>query len=117
MSVHSTIPILGAPDYRDWFSMALNESGQEKNRVFMRDILPFLYDYAEGTTFTAFLQEHEWIKDFTNPDSSFAATLLEVERHPNEATITLADFVKHLAGTLIAREWRENMKAFVERVE
>ncbi|KIL88433.1 hypothetical protein FAVG1_08513 [Fusarium avenaceum] len=117
MSVHSTIPILGAPDYRDWFSMVLTESGQEKNRVFMRDILPFLYDYAEGTTFTAFLQEHEWIKDFTNPDSSFAATLLEVERHPNEATITLADFVKHLAGTLIAREWRENMKAFVERVE
>ncbi|KAG5655644.1 hypothetical protein KAF25_009143 [Fusarium avenaceum] len=117
MSAHSTIPILGAPDYRDWFSMALNESGQEKNRVFMRDILPFLYDYAEGTTFTAFLQEHEWIKDFTNPDSSFAATFLEVERHPNEATITLADFVKHLAGTLIAREWRENMKAFVERVE
>lgn len=117
MSIRSTIPILGAPDYRDWFSMALNESDQEKNRVFMRDILPCLSDYAEGTTFSAFVQDHEWIKDFTNPDRSFAATLLEVERHPNEATITLADFIKHLAGTFIARAWRENMRAFIERVE
>lgn len=117
MSVHSTIPILGAPDYRDWFSMALNESGQEKNRVFMRDIIPCLSDYAEGTTFSAFVQDHEWIKDFTNPGNRFAATLLEVERHPNETTITLAEFVKHLAGTLIARAWRENMNAFIERVE
>jgi hypothetical protein len=97
--------------------MALNESGQEKNRVFMRDIIPCLSDYAEGTTFRAFVEAHEWLKDFLSPDISFTATLLEMERHPNEATITLANFVKHLARTVITVAWQENMKAFLERVK
>ncbi|KAL7764023.1 hypothetical protein ACKLNR_005168 [Fusarium oxysporum f. sp. zingiberi] len=117
MPVQSTIPILGAPDYRDWLSFQNNDSEQEKNRLFMRDIIPCLSDYAEGTIFTAILAEHEWLKEFVDPDASFAVARAEVERHPNEATIILADFVKHLAGTVITVAWQENMKDFVQRVE
>ncbi|KAH7240698.1 uncharacterized protein BKA55DRAFT_692940 [Fusarium redolens] len=101
MPVQSTIPILGAPDYRDWLSFQSNDSEQEKNWLFMRDIIPCLSDYAEGTIFTTILEEHEWLKEFVDPDASFAVTRAEVERRPNEATIILADFVKHLAGTVI----------------
>lgn len=117
MPVQSTIPILGAPDYRDWLSFQNNHSEQEKNRLFMRDIIPCLSDYAEGTIYSATLEEHEWLKEFLNPDSTFAVTRAEVEHRPNEATIILADFVKHLAGTVITVAWQENMKDFVQRVE
>lgn len=96
-----------------------NGSDEEKNRTFQRDILPCLSDYAEGTSFGTVLQEHQWLREFIDPEPSFAETLREFEHRPNEATITMADFVKHLAGTVITVAWQEDedMKALVQNYE
>ncbi len=117
MPIQSTIPILGASDYRDWLSMFDNISNLEKNRKFQRDVLPCLSDYAEGTSFSATLHDHPWLKELLDPDSRFEAILHELEHHPNPATITLANFVKHLAGTVITVAWQEKMKTFVQEFE
>jgi hypothetical protein len=115
--VQSTIPLLGAPDYREWLAMFDIISDTEKNRKFKRDVIPCLSDYAEGTSFTAALHDHSWLRDFINPDVNFAATLRELDYDANRATIILADFIKHLAGTVITLAWQENMKSFTEKHE
>jgi hypothetical protein len=94
-----------------------NLSDVAKNRKFERDVIPCLADYTGGTSFSRVLQDHEWLKDFVNPDSSFAATMGEFEHDSNRTTITLADFVKHLAGTVIAVTWQEKTRAFIQTLE
>ncbi|GFF99457.1 hypothetical protein IFM61392_00840 [Aspergillus lentulus] len=96
--IPSLIPAFGAPDYRDWLRLPAMESNEEKDVIFRREIIPYLNNYAEGA-------------------SNFDDALLELERDPNAATITLADFVKHLAGTIITVAWQENMRAFVQRAQ
>lgn len=115
--IPSLIPAFGAPDYRDWLRLPAMESIEEKVVIFRREIIPYLNNYAEGGMFKRFREGHAWLTAFINPASNFDDALLELERDPNAATITLADFVKHLAGTIIRVAWQENMRSFVQRAQ
>ncbi|KAJ5168169.1 uncharacterized protein N7482_003763 [Penicillium canariense] len=112
--IPSIISAFGAPDYRDWLRLPARKSNEEKDLIFRREIIPCLNDYAEGGLFTRFQEAHAWVTAFIDPASDFEDALLELERDPNAATITLADFVKHLAGTIITVAWQENMRSFVQ---
>lgn len=116
-SIPSLIPILGPPDYRDWIRQASVGLDEEKDAYFQRNIVPHLNDYAEGGLFSRFQQDHPWLTDFQNPSSNFEHSLRQLRQQPNDTTITLADYVKHLAGTIITVAWQENMTYFVRRVE
>ena len=113
--IPSIISAFGAPDYRDWLRLPARKSNEEKDLIFRREIIPHLNDYAEGGLFKRFQETHAWVAAFIDPASNFDDALLELERDPNAATITLADFVKHLAGTIITVAWQENMRSFVQR--
>ena len=115
-TIPSLIRILGAPDYRDWLGLFSIASTEEKTAKFECEIIPHLNDYAEGSLFTNILQANPWLSDFHNPDSNFESTLCEFEAHPNEGTITLANYVKYLAGTIITVAWQENMKHVLQRI-
>jgi hypothetical protein len=117
MPITSTIPILGAPDYRDWFSIFNHGSDQEKNWVFQRDILPCLAEYTAGTLFSTAIEQNEWLREFLKPGENFIATMAEFNQHPNEATITITNYVNYMAGTVIAVAWQENMRDYVTDIE
>jgi hypothetical protein len=115
MPLHPIIPILGPPDYRDWLTLSDSFSDDQKNQQYMRDIMPYISDNTEGTPLNKALQENAWLLEFLGPESDFEAALNELRQRPNEATMILADFVKHLAGTVMAVSWQERMKDVVER--
>lgn len=113
--IPSLISAFGAPDYRDWLQLPARNSNEEKDLIFRREIIPHLNDYAEGGLLARFQVAHAWVTAFINPSSNFDDALLELEKDPNAATITLADFVKHMAGTIITVAWQENLRSFVQR--
>lgn len=117
MPITSSIPILGAPDYRNWFSTFRTLCDVEKNQIFVREIVPCLSDYCEGISLSKIRDENPWLVEFCDPQSQYETVIQELDENPNRTTLILADFVKHIAGTTIAVAWQKNMKTFVQKVE
>jgi hypothetical protein len=93
------------------------ESNAGKDRIFAREIIPHLNDYAEGGLLGTFQETHPWVSAFINPNSTFDDAMLELVRDANATTLIIADFVKHMAATIITVAWQEKMRSFVERCQ
>jgi hypothetical protein len=115
MSISSLIRDFGAPDYRDWLAF-VDSPVARRNSDFARDIVPYLSDYSDGSPLREVQTRNPWVVAFVRPTLDFEKPLEVLGEQPNHATIVLAEFVKHVAATIITVTWQTHLKDYIERL-